>query len=141
MPDPDWVSYLTRTTLAGDETAEIVDAPRAGFPKLRGPGPDGICYASTNRQDALAAARDVDLVLVIGSANSLRLAELIDDSTGIRPEWMAGGVVGLTVGASAPPHLTGTVLDARGGLGPISVSERETATETMSFALSMAVRP
>ena len=155
VPDPERVSYLTQTTLAVDETAEIIDALRARFPKLRGPGSDDICYASTNRQDALAVvASEADLVLVIGSANSsnsLRLvelarragtpAELIDGPDDIRPEWLVEvGVLGLTAGASAPPHLTDAVLDALGGLGPISVAERETVNETMRFTLPAAVR-
>jgi 4-hydroxy-3-methylbut-2-enyl diphosphate reductase len=155
VPDPARVSYLTQTTLARDETTEIINALRARFPKLRGPASDDICYASTNRQDALATiAGEADLVLVIGSANSAnsgRLVELtrragtpavlIDGPDDIRPEWLVEvGVLGLTAGASAPPHIIGAVLDALGGLGPISVSERETVSETMRFTLPLAVR-
>ena len=55
VEDPERVSYLTQTTLAVEETVEIVDALRARFPGLRGPGSDDICYATTNRQHALAA--------------------------------------------------------------------------------------
>ncbi len=153
--DPARVSYLTQTTLAVDETAEIVGALRARFPALRGPASDDICYATTNRQDALMAiARDSDLVLVVGSANSsnsVRLVELahrhgtpsylIDDPGDIRPEWLDGvGVVGLTAGASAPPRLVQAVIAALAELGPVTVVERETIRETVYFTLPAAVR-
>ncbi|MBK1782840.1 4-hydroxy-3-methylbut-2-enyl diphosphate reductase [Prauserella sp. ASG 168] len=154
VPDPQRVSYLTQTTLAVDETAEVVDALRARFPALRGPVSDDICYATTNRQRALAAiARESDLVLVVGSANSsnsARLVELaqrhgtrahlIDDAGDVEPSWLAGaGVVGVTAGASAPPKLVDDVLTALGGLGPVTVAERELTTETVHFALPPSV--
>jgi 4-hydroxy-3-methylbut-2-enyl diphosphate reductase len=153
VPDPDRVSYLTQTTLAVDETADILAVLRERFPNLRGPGSDDICYATTNRQRALSAvAADADLVLVIGSANSsnsVRLVELarragtpahlIDDASGIRPEWLADvETVGLTAGASAPPHLVDEVVRA---LGPVTVLDVETATESIRFTLPPAVRP
>lgn len=153
VPDPDRVSYLTQTTLAVDETEEIIAVLRTRFPKLRGPGSDDICYATTNRQHALSAvAADADLVLVVGSANSsnsVRLVELarrsgtpaylIEDAGDIRPEWLAGvRTVGLTAGASAPPRLVDEVVAA---LGPATVLERETATESIRFTLPAAVRP
>lgn len=155
VQDPDRVSYLTQTTLAVDETDEVVDALRTRFPKLRGPGSDDICYATTNRQDAVRAiAESSDLVLVVGSANSsnsLRLVELaercgtparlVDDARDIRPDWVRGaGTVGLTAGASAPPHLVEQVIDALAGLGPVTVTERETARETVQFTLPVPVR-
>jgi 4-hydroxy-3-methylbut-2-enyl diphosphate reductase len=153
VPDPARVSYLTQTTLAVDETEEIVAVLRARFPALRGPASDDICYATTNRQHALTAiAGEADLVLVVGSANSsnsVRLVELarrggtpaylIDDVGDIRPEWLDGvRVVGLTAGASAPPRLVDEVVAA---LGPDTVVERETATESIQFTLPTAVRP
>jgi 4-hydroxy-3-methylbut-2-enyl diphosphate reductase len=156
VEDPERVSYLTQTTLAVDETTEVVEALHGRFPALRGPGSDDICYATTNRQDALKAiAEESDLVLVVGSensSNSQRLVELarrcgtpahlIDDAGDIRPEWLAGaGVVGLTAGASAPPHLVEGVIAALGGLGPVTVTERQTTRETVHFALPSAVRP
>jgi 4-hydroxy-3-methylbut-2-enyl diphosphate reductase len=163
VADPARVSYLTQTTLAVDETTEIVAALRARFPALRGPGSDDICYATTNRQDALTAiAAESDLVLVVGSANSsnsVRLVELarrhdtpsylIDDAGNIRPEWLEGvGVVGLTAGASAPPRLVDAVIAALAQLSqiagsagaPITVVERETTRETVHFTLPAAVR-
>jgi 4-hydroxy-3-methylbut-2-en-1-yl diphosphate reductase len=147
IEDPARVSYLMQTTLAVDEAAEVVDALRERYPDLRGPASDDICYATTNRQDALRAiAEEADLVLVVGSANSsnsVRLVELarrcgttsylIDDVGDIEPEWLAGvRVVGLTAGASAPPGLVDEVVAA---LAPISVEEREIARETIRFTL------
>ncbi len=164
VADPGRVSYLTQTTLAVDETTEVIEALRARFPALRGPGSNDICYATTNRQDALTAiAAESDLVLVIGSANSsnsVRLVELarrhgtpsylIDDAGDIRPEWLDGvHVIGLTAGASAPPQLVDAVItaleqlnqiaDSAGG-DRITVVERETTRETVHFTLPAAVR-
>ncbi|MFL6075312.1 MAG: 4-hydroxy-3-methylbut-2-enyl diphosphate reductase [Mycobacteriales bacterium] len=155
VEDPERVSYLTQTTLAVDETAAVVAALRARFPALRGPASADICYATTNRQDALAAiAGEADLVLVIGSGNSsnsrrlVELAEragapahLVDGPADLRAEWLAGArTVGLTAGASAPPALVDTVVAALGGLGPLTVVERATATETVRFTLPLPVR-
>jgi 4-hydroxy-3-methylbut-2-en-1-yl diphosphate reductase len=155
VADPQRVSYLTQTTLAVDEAAEVVEALRARFPALRGPASDDICYATTNRQDALTAiAAESDLVLVVGStnsSNSVRLVELahrhdtpsylIDDPSDIRPEWLDGVcVVGLTAGASAPPRLVEAVIAALAELGPVIVVERETTRETVHFTLPAAVR-
>jgi 4-hydroxy-3-methylbut-2-enyl diphosphate reductase len=146
------VSYLTQTTLAVDETEDILTVLRQRFPNLRGPGSDDICYATTNRQRALSTvAADVDLVLVVGStnsSNSLRLVELakragtpaylIDDATDIQREWLDGvTTVGLTAGASAPPYLVDDVVKA---LGPRTIVTRETTTEDIHFTLPAAVR-
>jgi 4-hydroxy-3-methylbut-2-en-1-yl diphosphate reductase len=155
VADPTRVSYLTQTTLAVDETTEIVGALRARFPALRGPASDDICYATTNRQDALTAIiEESDLVLVVGStnsSNSVRLVELarrhgkpsylIDDPGDIRPEWLKGvGVVGLTAGASAPPRLVEAVIAALAQFGPVTVVERETTRETVHFTLPSTAR-
>jgi 4-hydroxy-3-methylbut-2-enyl diphosphate reductase len=155
IEDPARVSYLTQTTLAADEVAEVVGALRDRFPLLAGPGSDDICYASTNRQEAVKAiARDADVVLVVGSANSSnsqRLVELarrlgvaahlIDDASGLRDEWLAGArVIGLSAGASAPPRLVDEVLDALRARGPVLVQERQVASESLQFSLPPAVR-
>jgi 4-hydroxy-3-methylbut-2-en-1-yl diphosphate reductase len=164
VADPARVSYLTQTTLAVDETTEIIEALRVRFPALRSPASDDICYATTNRQDALTViAEESDLVLVIGStnsSNSLRLVELarrygtpsylIDDPSDIHPEWLDGvRVVGLTAGASAPPRLVEAVIAALAGGGRIAgsagggsltVVERETTREDIHFTLPSAVR-
>jgi 4-hydroxy-3-methylbut-2-enyl diphosphate reductase len=155
VADPTRVSYLTQTTLAVDETAEIIEALRARFPALRGSASGDICYATTNRQDALRAIADEsDLVLVVGSrnsSNSLRLVELarshgapshlIDDATDIRPEWLDGvGVVGVTAGASAPPRLVEAVMASLAKFGPVTVVERTTTRENIQFTVPAAVR-
>jgi 4-hydroxy-3-methylbut-2-en-1-yl diphosphate reductase len=155
VADPQRVSYLTQTTLAVDETTEIIQALRARFPALRGPASDDICYATTNRQHALQAIADQsDLVLVVGSknsSNSLRLVELaqrrgipsylIDDPGDIRAEWLDGvEVVGVTAGASAPPRLVDAVISALAELGPVTVVEREITRENIRFTLPPVVR-
>ncbi|MFI5931543.1 4-hydroxy-3-methylbut-2-enyl diphosphate reductase [Actinoplanes sp. NPDC051494] len=148
IDDPSRVSYLTQTTLAMDESAAVVHALRKRFPLLRGPASADICYATTNRQEALQAiATDADIVLVVGStnsSNSQRLVELatrtgtpahlIDGPTDIRPAWLATArTIGLTAGASAPPSMVDAVVSALGGLGPTTVEERETTRETIRF--------
>ncbi|WP_420161743.1 4-hydroxy-3-methylbut-2-enyl diphosphate reductase [Nocardiopsis sp. CNT-189] len=155
VDDPGRVSYLTQTTLAVDETAGVVDALRGRFPELRGPDSADICYATTNRQEALSAiAAETDLVLVVGSdnsSNSVRLVELaerhgipahlIDGPADIRPGWLEGvSAIGLTAGASAPPVLVEEVIAALRGLGPLSVTEHETTRETVRFSLPSPVR-
>lgn len=149
------ISYLTQTTLAVDETAEVVGALRERFPLLQEPPSDDICYATTNRQAALRAiVEESDLVLVVGSensSNSVRLvelarregtrAELIDRAGDIRPQWLTGvRTIGLTAGASAPPALVTEVVTRLGTFGPVHVEEREIARETVHFDLPSAVR-
>ena len=104
VEDPDQLAYLTQTTLSLYDTKEIVARLRERFPTIIGPASDDICYATQNRQEAVeSVARDVQLILVVGSpnsSNSNRLVEvaercgvharLIDDASGIRPEWLEG---------------------------------------------------
>ena len=155
VADPDRVSYLMQTTLAADEVAELVDILQARFPNLRQPPSDDICYATTNRQEALAeVARGAGLALVVGSANSSnsqRLVEkaervgtaahLIDDVADIDLEWLAGvGVVALTAGASAPTALVDGVLAGLRGLGPVDLQEHGITEENVQFTLPKEVR-
>jgi 4-hydroxy-3-methylbut-2-enyl diphosphate reductase len=149
------VAYLTQTTLAVDEVEEVVEVLRRRFPHLQGPGSDDICYATSNRQEAVKAlARECDLLLVIGSdnsSNSRRLVEvseregcparLLDDETEVDPDWLAGArTVGITAGASAPEVLVRRVVDALAGLGPVEVEERRVTEESMQFTLPIELR-
>jgi len=149
------VAYLTQTTLATDETAEIVDALRSRYPSIVGPHADDICYATQNRQDAVRSlAAMCELVLVVGSANSSnaarlvevarregRRAQLVEDASELRLDWLEGTTrVGLTAGASAPETLVDEVLDALRALGPITVDEHRTTQETVRFSLPQQVR-
>jgi 4-hydroxy-3-methylbut-2-en-1-yl diphosphate reductase len=154
-PDPGKVAYLMQTTLAVDEAAEVAGALRERFPGARSPGSDDICYATTNRQQAVrAVAAESDLVLVAGSANSsnsVRLVEtaqragvpayLIDGPADIELGWLAGvSTVGISAGASAPPAVVGEIVAALAGLGAVEVSERVTTTESIRFSLPKEVR-
>ena len=153
--DPGKVAYLMQTTLSAEEAGEILDALLERFPAARGPGSDDICYATTNRQLAVRAiAAESDLVLVAGSANSSnsrRLVEtaertgtpayLIDDVGDIELSWLAGAsVIGITAGASAPPAMVSEIVAALAGLGPVELSERVIATESIRFGLPKEVR-
>jgi 4-hydroxy-3-methylbut-2-enyl diphosphate reductase len=149
------VAYLTQTTLAVDETAEVISALRDRFEGIVGPSANDICYASQNRQDAVRAlAGRCDLVLVVGSANSSNAArlvevvrreggraELVEDASHLRLEWLEGvEVVGITAGASAPESLVQELVNALGGLGPVAVAEHRTIEETVHFSLPQQVR-
>ena len=155
LKDPDRVSYVTQTTLSVDDTARIIDALRARFPKIQGPRKDDICYATQNRQDAVKQlALECDLILVVGSANSSnsnRLRELaerigvaawlIDTADEIDESWLKGvRVVGVTSGASAPESLVQGVLDRLIALGATSTTNIVTSRENIEFALPRALR-
>lgn len=144
------LAFLTQTTLSVDDTAEIVAALRAKFPQIAGPKAEDICYATSNRQEAVKAiAGECDLLLVIGapnSSNSLRLVEvaermgtrsrLIQRANEIDPEWLDGvNTLGLTAGASAPEVLVREVVTKIGELRPISEETVTTAEEKMVFKL------
>jgi 4-hydroxy-3-methylbut-2-en-1-yl diphosphate reductase len=149
------IAYLMQTTLSVDEAADVSAALRDRFPSVRAPGSDDICYATTNRQAAVrAVAADSDLVLVAGSknsSNSVRLVEtceragtpayLIDGAADIQLSWLTGATrIGLTAGASAPPAVVSEIVSVLSGLGPVSVSERVTTTESIRFGLPKEVR-
>jgi 4-hydroxy-3-methylbut-2-enyl diphosphate reductase len=150
VDDPEHVSFLMQTTLAVEEAAQTVDVLRRRFPLIESSATDDICYATTNRQQAVRAiAGEADVVIVLGSvnsSNSLRLAEvaqrcgtpahLVDDATEILPEWLAGATtIGITAGASAPPHLVDEVIGTLHALGPVEVVERAVAHEDITFAV------
>jgi 4-hydroxy-3-methylbut-2-en-1-yl diphosphate reductase len=144
------LAYLTQTTLSVDETNEIVAVLRRRFPGIVGPKREDICYATTNRQSAVKAFLDeVDLVLVIGSANSSnskRLVEVatagnvpayrIDDATDIVEDWLDGvEVVGLTAGASAPERIVQSVCSWFRDRGATEIQPHRTVYEDVSFRL------
>jgi 4-hydroxy-3-methylbut-2-enyl diphosphate reductase len=155
-PDPERVAYLTQTTLAIDETDQIVKVLRSRFPALRGPASEDICYATANRQAAVReAAREADVVLVAGSrssSNSKRLVEvasregarayLVDDETAVDVAWLAGARrVAITAGASAPEWIVTRLVSALSALGPVEIEERTTAVESLRFRLPRELAP
>ena len=149
--DPERLGFVTQTTLSVDDCSEIIAALQARFPAIEAPVKEDICYATTNRQEAIKTmAAQCDLVLVVGSktsSNSLRLVEvarragagdahLIDDAFDIDWTWLRGvGVIGVTAGASAPEILVEGVLDALAQRFEVQVEEAETVRETISFKL------
>ena len=157
LPEPstEKLAYITQTTLSVDETTDIIAALQRRFPSIVGPPKDDICYATTNRQAAVKSlAREVDLVLVIGSANSSnsqRLvdvtrdlgvpAHLIDDESQILEAWLEGvETVGITSGASAPEWLVERVVDWFRERGVEEVAEHHLIEENVHFALPRGVR-
>ena len=154
--DPDQLAYITQTTLSVDDTAGIVTALKARFPKIVGPHKEDICYATTNRQEAVkAVAPKVQALLVIGapnSSNSRRLVEvarangcdysmLVQRATEI--DWRAiEGVsaVGLTAGASAPQVLVDEVINAFRDRYEVTLELVETAQENIEFKLPRVLR-
>ncbi|MHB2021819.1 MAG: 4-hydroxy-3-methylbut-2-enyl diphosphate reductase [Mycobacteriales bacterium] len=154
VPDPTRVSYLMQTTLAADEAEQILAVLRERLPQMRGPASDDICYATSNRQQAVrAAAAEAELVLVLGSpnsSNSQRLVEigeragcrayLVEDDSEIDPRWLIGvRRIAVTAGASAPPGLVDRCVAAIAGLGTAKVSEHPVASESVSFGLPKEV--
>jgi 4-hydroxy-3-methylbut-2-en-1-yl diphosphate reductase len=152
--DPGHVAFLMQTTLAVDDADEAVQVLRRRFPSIESSTTDDICYATTNRQQAVRAiASESDVVIVLGSANSSnsrRLVEvaarcgvpahLVDDANEILPEWLYGAsTVGLTAGASAPPHLVDEVIGTLKALGPVEVTERVVTHEDLTFTLPKGV--
>ena len=149
VPNPDKIAYLTQTTLSVDDTRDVIEALRRRFPRIVGPSRNDICYATQNRQAAVkTVAADVDVVLVIGSANSsnaIRLVEvsqsagtrayLINDERDIRPEWLAGARrIGVTAGASTPEVLVSRTVQALRHQGVV-VREVHVVDEDVRFAL------
>ncbi|TCN41714.1 4-hydroxy-3-methylbut-2-enyl diphosphate reductase [Kribbella orskensis] len=154
VADPRRVSYVMQTTLAVEEAEQTAAVLRDRFPALNGPRSDDICYATTNRQQAVrAVARDADLVLVLGSANSSnsqRLAEvaaaegaqayLVDDASTVDLRWLRGvRRIGVTAGASAPPQLVDDLVRCLSGLGRVAVTETRVADEDIRFTLPREV--
>ncbi|WP_404802962.1 4-hydroxy-3-methylbut-2-enyl diphosphate reductase [Microbacterium commune] len=154
--DPSRVVWLSQTTLSVDETMETVNRLRTRFPELQNPPSDDICYATQNRQVAIKkVAKDADLVIVVGSANSsnsVRLVEValeygakaayrVDYADEVRQEWLDGvRTVGVTSGASVPEVLVREVLDALDEAGYTDIEEVRTAEEDLMFSLPKELR-
>src|SRR5215475_4899844 len=154
--DPAKVAWLSQTTLSVDETTQTVAALRERFPLLIDPPSDDICYATQNRQAAVKQiAKESDLVIVVGSANSsnsVRLVEvardagaasayLVDNSAAIDPSWLEDvTTVGLTSGASVPEDLVDGVIARLAESGFDEVEEVEAVHERMVFALPHELR-
>ncbi len=154
-PAGNGLAYVTQTTLSIDDTAAIIDALRRRFPDIHGPKQEDICYATTNRQQAVkAAAARADALLVIGSpnsSNSNRLVEvarqagcqralLVDRADDIDWAWLEGvTVLALSAGASAPENLVQEVTAALESRFSLTVEPVETAVEDIEFKLPRAL--
>jgi 4-hydroxy-3-methylbut-2-enyl diphosphate reductase len=154
--DPARIAYVTQTTLSVDDTADIVAALKARFPAIVGPHKEDICYATTNRQEAVKAmASRIDAMLVVGapnSSNSRRLvevgrkagcphAQLVQRATDI--DWRAldgAARIGVTAGASAPEVLIDEVIAAVKDRYDVTVETVETAVESVEFKVPRALR-
>ncbi|WP_432767727.1 MAG: 4-hydroxy-3-methylbut-2-enyl diphosphate reductase [Sphingopyxis sp.] len=154
--DADNLAFLTQTTLSVDDTRDIITALQHRFPTIAGPRGEDICYATSNRQEAVKAiAKECDRVIVIGapnSSNSLRLVEvaermgtpahLVQRGTDVDPEWLCDiATLGITAGASAPETLVREVIEAVATHRTIVEDFVVTAEETMVFKLPRGLEP
>jgi 4-hydroxy-3-methylbut-2-enyl diphosphate reductase len=150
------LAFVTQTTLSVDDTREIVDALRSRFPAINGPHKEDICYATTNRQEAIkAVAPEVDAMIVVGSpnsSNSLRLVEvaeragckismLVDRASEIDWARFEGiKTLGVSAGASAPEKLVDEVIEAFAQRFDIKVEARVSAIENIAFNIPRELR-
>jgi 4-hydroxy-3-methylbut-2-en-1-yl diphosphate reductase len=156
--DPNRLAYVTQTTLSVDDTTGIIDALKRRFPNVAEPKKSDICYATTNRQQAVKfMAPQVDLLIVVGSpssSNSSRLREvaekngvesyMVDDASQIDAAWTEGKTrIGVTAGASAPEVLVQQVITRLRALGAASVRELDGVQEHVTFPLpkGLSARP
>jgi len=152
--DPSKVAFISQTTLAVDDTLDVIAALKEKFPDISSPTKDDICYASQNRQSAAKEiAKKSDLVLVVGSTNSSnsnRLVEvardegceahLIEDEKGINPAWIEKAqVIGISSGASTPEVLVERVVAHLASRGIDQVEEVMVAEESIRFPLPASV--
>ncbi len=154
--DPGSLAFVTQTTLSVDDTREIVDALKGRFPQINGPHKEDICYATTNRQEAVkSVAPEVDAMVVVGSpnsSNSLRLVEvaersgckvamLVDRANEIDWSRLEGiRSLGISAGASAPEKLVDEVIEAFAQRYDIKVEARVTARENIAFNIPRELR-
>lgn len=155
VKNPDFLAFVTQTTLSMDDTAEVIDALRVRFPNIDGPKKEDICYATQNRQDAVKKlVPKCDLILVVGSpnsSNSTRLMEisqkkgvpayLIENASKIQDEWLDGvNNIGLTAGASAPEVLVAEVISRLKEKGAQLVQEVPGIQEKVVFSMPTDLR-
>lgn len=155
-PESDHLAYATQTTLSVDDTEDMISILKRRFPHINGPRGEDICYATTNRQQAVKdIATMADLLLVIGaenSSNSKRLVE-VGKIAGVRDAMLIAGAeaidwsyisqaerIGITAGASAPEELVEDVIAAIAERYDITVKRHVTATETIAFNLPSILR-
>ena len=154
--NPETLAFVTQTTLSVDDTREIVAALRARFPAINGPHKEDICYATTNRQEAIkAVAPLVDAMIVVGSPhssnshrlvevalrNGCRVATLVDRASEI--DWSVYGDIrslGVSAGASAPESLVEEVIDAFAARYDVKVETKTTAEENIAFNIPRVLR-
>jgi 4-hydroxy-3-methylbut-2-enyl diphosphate reductase len=150
VKNPDQLAYVSQTTLSVDDTAQVIAALKAKFPNIIEPKKGDICYATTNRQEAVKfMAPQVEVVIVVGSpnsSNSNRLREvaekkgtpayMVDNAAQIDPAWLEGKLrVGVTAGASAPEVLVEAVINRLKELGAKSVRTLDGVEEAVTFPL------
>ncbi|WP_374580596.1 4-hydroxy-3-methylbut-2-enyl diphosphate reductase [Pseudoduganella sp.] len=150
VQNPDQLAYVSQTTLSVDDTAQIIEALKAKYPNIIEPKKGDICYATTNRQEAVKfMAPQVEVVIVVGSpnsSNSNRLREvaekkgtpayMVDNAAQIDPAWLEGKLrVGVTAGASAPEVLVEAVINRLKELGAKSVRTLDGVEEAVTFPL------
>ena len=155
LRDDEDITFMTQTTLSIDDTADVIEALKEKYPAIQGPRKNDICYATTNRQQAVRElAEQSDLVIVVGSknsSNSNRLAELasrmgvtsklIDEANDIDPEWLQGvQTIGITAGASAPEVLVQSVVTRLRELGADQVEELQGCEENTVFEVPKELR-
>lgn len=157
LTSDDHLAYVTQTTLSVDDTAEVVEALKARFPAIHGPQKQDICYATTNRQEAVKqVAGAVDGLIVVGSANSSnsqRLREVAERAGCTRTQlvlragdidWQVFGALrtlAITAGASAPEKLVEEIIDAFAQRYQVSVETVTSAEEKVFFPLPRELRP
>ena len=155
MKENDDLTFMTQTTLSLDDTAETIAALKKKYPAIQGPHKNDICYATTNRQEAVRElAKLSDLVLVVGSknsSNSNRLAELasrmgvksqlLDDPSDIQADWFNDvKTVGITAGASAPEELVQSIISRLQEFGANTIEELQGLEENMFFEVPKELR-
>ena len=155
VDDVEKLAHVSQTTLSVDETFDIIEALKARFPHIKSPNKEDICYATTNRQEAVKKlAADCDIVIVVGSpnsSNSNRLREvaalrgvdayMVDNASFLQEEWFAGKKhVGVTAGASAPELLVQEVIAQIQAWGHGSIEELNGVEESIVFVLPKELR-